>query len=389
VLLELCLISLVAKLAGVAAVRLRQPAVIGELLAGVGLGPHALGLVGFTSTHHLFQQLGAIILLFAVGLDTPLSRLKEVWAVALRVSIGGMALPFAGGAALLLAAGYTSSQAIFMGAALVSTSVGVTARVLADLRRVKERPSRVILAAAILDDILGLLVLAMVAQGVSGDLSLISIGSLGALAVGFVGLVGGIGPRLVARVEPLLVKIGPRGVFILALALCIGLSLAAGAVRLAAIIGAFLAGLAFAETRERFELERQLTPVYALLVPFFFAITGSLVDLRVFTVASTVWLGVGVLAVAILGKMVGCGLPALALGHDQALIVGVGMVPRGEVGILIASLGLAERVISQDLYGIMLAVTVATTLLVPPVLARLIGGRGRVSSIEGFEGIGG
>jgi Kef-type K+ transport system membrane component KefB len=377
ILVDLAVIFVAGKLAGAAFERLRQPAVIGELIAGVLLGPHLLAVIGSSPTHRVFQQLGAIVLLFAVGLDTPLDELKTLGGRSLAVSVSGMVLPFVGGAAFILAAGGSAEKAVFVGAALVSTSVGVTARVLADLGLTRAPESRVIIGAAVVDDVLGLLVLAVVAQSAAGSISVGSIALVGSLAVGFVVLAGSLGPRLVARATPVLDRIGNEGVFAVALGLCLLLSAAAGALQLAAIIGAFLAGLAFAETRDRYELEVRLRPVYSLLVPFFFVITGSLVDLHVFSDPHVIFVGLGVLAVAVVGKFVGCAAAAAPMGRRSAAIVATGMVPRGEVGILVATLGLAHGVIGPALYGIVVAMTAITTIGVPPVLARLFAAQDR------------
>lgn len=375
ILLDLAIIFAAAKFAGVIFTRLKQPPVIGELIAGILLGEHLLGVIGHSDVHEIFQELGAIVLLFAVGLDTPLSELKAVGGRSLAVGGAGIVVPFLGGFALLKLSGGQTADALFLGTAMVATSVGVTARVLADLGRVKEPESRVILGAAVVDDILGLLVLAVVAGSIEGGITLGSILSLAALAIGFVVLVGGLGPRIVTVATPYLDRLGEGGVYTLALALSLGLSAAAGALSLAAIIGAFLAGMAFAETRDRYKLEEHLSSVYHLLVPFFFVVTGSLVDLSVFADGGTALLGLGVLVVAIAGKLIGCGAASWGLGRESIAIIGTGMVPRGEVGIIVASIGLGRGVIGPDLYGTVVGMSVLTTLIVPPVLTALFRGR--------------
>ena len=375
VLVELALLFAAAKVAGVLAARLGQPPVIGELLAGIVIGPSLLGWVELSESLHVFQELGAVILLFAVGLDTPLSDLMRVGGRASAVGAAGIVIPFAAGVFLMLALGHEPSVAAFIGTAMVATSVGVTARVLADLDKIKTPEGRIILGAAVVDDILGLLVLAVVLGATTGGLSVGAILALAALALAFVGLVGGAGPRLVARATPLLDRLHERGVFAVAIGLCLGLAAVAGSLQLAAIIGAFLAGMAFAETRDRYHLEEQLSPVYALLVPFFFSITGAAVELSVFATSSTAWLAVGITVVAIAGKLIGCSLPVLGMGRRSAAIVGVGMVPRGEVGILVATLGLAGGVIGPDLFAVVVAMSIITTVIVPPVLSSLFSAR--------------
>jgi Kef-type K+ transport system membrane component KefB len=393
ILAELALMFVAAKLAGAAFERLRQPAVIGELAVGVVLGSHALGLVGHSVAHEVFQELGAVVLLFAVGLDTPPSHLKAVGGRSAAVGIAGIVLPFAAGFALIVAVEGDAAEAAFMGTAMVATSVGVTARVLSDLGRIEEPESRVILGAAVVDDILGLLVLAVVSGVAVGDLSPGSIVALAVLALGFVGLVGGLGPQVVRSLTPWLDRLGRDGVFVFAFGLCLGLAAIAGALQLAAIIGAFLAGLALAETRDRYRLEERLAPVYTFLVPFFFVVTGSLVDVTALGDPEIATLALAVTGLAIAGKLGGCGGAAWTMGRRSALIVGIGMVPRGEVGILVATIGLSQGVIEPDLYTVVVIMSVATTLVVPPALKALFAGRpqapSRPRSGADIEGIGG
>ena len=380
---QLALMFVAAKAAGWAFERLRQPAVMGEVLVGIALGPSLLGLVEPTDLHIIFQELGAIVLLFVVGLATPLSELRAVGNRAISVGVLGIVLPFVGGVGLLTATGGTGSEAAFLGTALVATSVGVTARVLADLGKTKEDVSRVILGAAVVDDVLGLIILAVVVGAATGGFDPGSIATLAVLAIAFVGLVGGLGPHLVRIASPVLDRLGRTGVFTVAIAICLGLSAVAGALQLAAIIGAFLAGMAFAEIRDRYRLEESVRPVYWLLVPFFFVVTGAQVDVSVLSSGSTLILAVLVIVTAIVGKLVGCGAAALSMGRTKAAIVAVGMVPRGEVGILVASIGLARGLVEPDLYGVVVIMSIVTTVLVPPVLKALFGIKERAERPEG------
>ncbi|HYH50446.1 MAG TPA: cation:proton antiporter, partial [Acidimicrobiia bacterium] len=197
ILFELFVIFAAAKLVGEVFEFLRQPAVIGELLVGIVLGSHALGVIGDTEVHHVLQELGAIVLLFMVGLDTRLDEVRAVGARALAVGSTGIVLPFAAGAAFIAAIGRSGDEAAFIGAAMVATSVGITARVLADLGMVQEKESRIILGAAVVDDVLGLLVLALVTGLAGGDLSASEIIVLAVQAIGFVVVIALIGTRVV------------------------------------------------------------------------------------------------------------------------------------------------------------------------------------------------
>lgn len=397
ILFELFVIFVAAKLAGEIFERLRQPAVIGELLVGIALGSHALGVIGDTEVHHTLQELGAIVLLFMVGLDTRLHEVRAVGGRALAVGATGIVLPFAAGAGFIAAIGRSGDEAAFIGAAMVATSVGITARVLADLGMVQEKESRIILGAAVVDDVLGLLVLALVTGLAGGDLSVVEIVVLAVEAIAFVVGLGLIGTRLVNAVSPVIEGARtPRGELTFALAVCLGLAALAGAVGLAAIIGAFLAGMAFAEIRPRWDLEEQVNPVYHLLVPFFFVVTGSRVDLGALTDPDTLGLVVAVTGLAIAGKLIGCGGAAWGMGRRSAAIIGVGMVPRGEVGIIVATVGLAEGVIGPELYGVVVAMSILTTLVAPPFLKilfadrtageRPVPGAPRTGEIEGIGG---
>jgi Kef-type K+ transport system membrane component KefB len=396
ILFELFVIFAAAKLAGEIFERIKQPPVIGELLAGILLGAGALGVVGDTDVHEAFQELGAIVLLFMVGLDTRLDEIRLVGRRALVVGALGIVVPFAAGAAFIYAIEGSLDESVFVGAAMVATSVGITARVLSDLGVIHAVESRIILGAAVVDDVLGLLVLSAVGGATDGEDSLVGAAVLAAIAVVFVVLVGRFGSRVVQAVAPRIEGAAvPRGPLVAALGLCLGLSWLAGVIGLAAIIGAFLAGMAFSAVRPRWELEAQVEPVYQLLVPFFFVITGARVDPGVLFEPSSLWLVAAVTAIAIAGKLVGCGAAAWGLGRRSVAIIATGMVPRGEVGIIVASVGLARGLIDAQLYGVVVAMSILTTLATPPVLKILFAARareerearpGRTDEIEGIGG---
>jgi Kef-type K+ transport system membrane component KefB len=392
---DLFIIFAVAKVAGEICQRLRQPAVVGELLAGVLIGPHALGWIGapgpglvalfhdpavareaLALTYEVLAELGAIFLLFFVGLETRLSDLLRVGARAGVVAVLGVALPFALGAVFLLALGHPALEAVFVGTALVATSVGITARVLSDLGYLGSREARIILGAAVLDDILGMIVLAIVAGiGAEGRVAPIPIVTTAALAIAFTVFTALAGTRVVRRLgwrlEQLHVRHAP---FAVAVGVCLGLAALADVIGLAAIVGAFLAGLVFAETRDQYALEEQALPVYEFLVPMFFVITGAMVDWRLFLDGTVVGLALAVTALAIVGKVVGCGLGAWGLGPRAMAIVGVGMAPRGEVGLIVASVGQGLQAIPHEVFAVVVVMSLLTTLAAPPVLPLLFRG---------------
>ncbi|HEV2762195.1 MAG TPA: cation:proton antiporter [Pyrinomonadaceae bacterium] len=376
ILLDLFLMLAAAKLLAEVFERMRQPAVVGEILAGVLIGPSLLGWVAPSEVITTLAEIGVIFLLFTVGLETKPSAIFRVGKQATVVAVLGVVLPFAGGWLLMKVWGGTTVEAMFVGAALVATSVGITARVLSALGLLDAPTARVILGAAVIDDILGLLVLTVVSSAAAGGVRVAEIVTTAALALGFTAFVALLGSRVVNRVSPRVERLrAGHAFYVFGLLLCFGLSVAAAYVGVAAIIGAFLAGMTLAEASEGNEtMHKQTSGVTEFLVPFFLANIGMQLDLSVFRDGSVVALSVLVTIVAVLTKLVGCGAGAWNLGARRAAQVGVGMVPRGEVGIIVAQLGLSLALISQSIYGVVLFMAVATTLVAPPVLKRLYAG---------------
>lgn len=372
VLVDLFVLFAAAKVAGELFEHFHQPAVVGELLAGVVVGPHVLGLVGGAEGDVLevVAELGVIILLFTVGLETSLDDLREVGRPALLVGVLGVILPLGVGLGLLFGLGYDRADSLFVSAAIVATSVGVTARVLRDLGAVGTTGARIVLGAAVVDDILALMVLAVVSGLVAGDLSTIELIVLVVEVVLFLGVVLFFGPRVFRRMSAVVRVPGvPESPFLVAVLLTLGLAALSEVIGLAAIIGAFLAGLIFDFRRE--EVATQVEPVYEFLVPFFFAITGAQLDPAVFADPGILGLAALVTAVAIGTKLAGGYLGTAGLDRSVRLTVGVGMVPRGEVGLIVASLGLGLG-LDSELFGVVVAMTVITTLLTPPILAVMV-----------------
>lgn len=372
VLVDLFVLFAAAKIAGELFEHFRQPPVVGELLAGVLVGPHVLGFVPAADEGVLtvVAELGVIILLFTVGLETSVADLRRVGRPAVAVGFLGVALPFAAGVALMFPLGYGRADALFVSAAIVATSVGVTARVLRDLEAVRTTASQVVLGAAVVDDILAIMILAIVAGLVQGDLSTLSILILVLEVVAFLAVVLVFGPRATRRLSTVIRIPGvPDSPFLVAVLLTLGLAALSETIGLAALIGAFLAGLVFEFRKE--EVTTQIEPVYEFLVPFFFAITGSRLDPAVFADPAILGLASAVTLIAIVTKVGGGYLGSAGLGRLTQLTVGVGMVPRGEVGLIVASLGLGLG-LDQELFGVVVAMTVVTTLATPPVLGPLV-----------------
>ena len=372
VLVDLFVLFAAAKISGELFEAVGQPAVVGELIAGIIVGPHVLGWAGAGEGEVLevVAELGVIILLFTVGLETSVGDLRAVGRPALLVGTLGVILPFAAGVGLMFLVGYEQTDALFVAAAIVATSVGVTARVLRDLGAVRTTVARVILGAAVVDDILAILLLAFVAGSAEGGISTLGIVVLLLEVAAFLAVVLVFGPRATRRLSSVVRIPGvPESPFLVAVLLTLGLAALSEVIGLAAIIGAFFAGLVFEFRRE--EVATQIEPVYEFLVPFFFAITGSRLDPAVFADPAVLGLAGVVTAIAVATKVGGGYLGSRELGPLRALTVGVGMVPRGEVGLIVASLGLGLG-LDADLFGVVIAMTVVTTLATPPLLLPLI-----------------
>ncbi|MFB3917852.1 MAG: cation:proton antiporter [Terriglobales bacterium] len=368
-LLELFAIFVWAKVFGEIFEQLSLPAVLGEILAGVVLGPYATGLVTPTETVSSIAEIGAIFLLFTVGLETRPHELIRVGRTALNVALAGVAVPFLLGFFYLKFRGEPNHEATFVAAAMVATSVGITARVLSDLQALGSRVAKIILGAAVFDDILGMIILAVVAGLASGGgIRWLHLGVLLAEAIGFAIFMIFFGPKLVSRMRPGLERMSTHDApLILALAICLGLSVAATKIGMAAIIGAFFAGLIFADYSPEWNLQPRAHAINEFLAPFFFFVMGARLNIQLIT-GKLVVVAAIVSLLAVLSKVLGCGLPVLREGWPTALRVGVGMTPRGEVALIVALIGLQMNMISQSAYAIVIFMTAVTTILPPPLL---------------------
>ncbi|MEX2281757.1 MAG: cation:proton antiporter [Gemmatimonadota bacterium] len=365
-------VLLSAKILGEIAERLRQPAVIGELLAGLLLGPSLFGILDpAASSIHLLAETGVVILLFSIGLETPFKNLLRVGGPSTAVACIGVALPFAGGYFACRALGLTNEQSIVMGAALTATSVGITARVLGDLGILQRPESQVILGAAVIDDVIGLIILAVVADAVSGSaITLANIGMTTVFAFGFLALALLIGSWLAQPLMGLIERwTRPEVMATTAIALAFLFSLAAESSGSAPIVGAFAAGMVLASTPQAHSIAHGMRSVGAFFVPIFFVAVGAAVDIRAFAEPATLMIGGILLAIGIAGKVL-AGAGAWRF-HGQRLFIGVGMIPRGEVGLIFAQLGLSLAVLDSALFSALALVVFVTTFMTPPLLKRL------------------
>ncbi len=406
VILSLAIMLLAAKIGGeIAERRFKQPGVLGELLAGVVISPFAFGpYLGFhvipgeilpiSPEIDLIGQIGVVILLFLAGIETDVRQFMKFGKVAGFVAAGGVIVPFALGY-FAIKLWYVPPPgepveyvALFTGAVLTATSVGITARVLKDLDRMNSEEGTTILAAAVIDDILGIIVLAMVigvigaATGVA-ELNFIDnawssivpkststdILWIVLKAAVFWGLVLYTGLKYSEKISNFLSRFTTAGA-LMVIALVIGfvISYLAAYIGLALIIGSYAAGLALSASAHREHLIDEITPIFNFLVPIFFVAMGMLVNVKeAVTIAG---LGVIILVLAIIGKAFGCGIVSYFSGFNYhgALRIGAGMIPRGEVGLIVAYIGLASGIIQQPIYVIAVVMSIVTTLITPPLL---------------------
>jgi Kef-type K+ transport system membrane component KefB len=351
------------------------PGIAGEILAGILIGPSVLNWVAPNETMRALSDLGVLFLLFSIGLDVRLADLLRVGMLATFVATLGEVAPFLAGWGILLAWGGTAHAALFMGAALVATSVGISASVLKRKDLLHHRASQIILAAAVIDDVLGLIVLAVVSSVARGRFNLAEIAVTAGLATTFVVVTAVWGTRVVSRIFPHFHSRirADEAQFQVAMVLLFSLAVLAFYAGVAAIVGAFLAGLALADSADS-RVRHMTRGVTELLVPFFLVGIGLNFDIGIFRSRSTVLMSLVILLAAVATKVIGCGLATLSNGWQTSLRVGVGMIPRGEVAMVAAQLGLSMLILSAAVYSVIVFVVVASALLTPPLLKMAFGG---------------
>ena len=370
-LLELFAIFVTAKAVGEIFERINLPSVLGEILAGAVFGPYALNWVPSSTTVHSVAELGAIFVLFSAGLETSPGELIRIGGRSMRVALAGVVVPFILGFAYMKLRGDYNSEAVFVGAAMVATSVGITARVFADLHLLGTETAKIILGAAVFDDILGMVILALVGGLASGGVNWLHLGVLIGEATGFALFMMFLAPRIVRRIKPGVTQLSIQNAsLVVALAICLLLSWLAAKIGMAAIIGAFFAGLVFADYAPEWNLFPRVAGITEFLAPFFFFTIGSRLNLSVFRGGLLVDAAV-ISILAIVSKLIGCGLPMIPQGWRQVLQVGTGMMPRGEVALIVALVGLQSGIVSQSAYAIVVLMTAVTTILAPPTLRYL------------------
>jgi Kef-type K+ transport system membrane component KefB len=373
VLVHLFALLLATKIGDETFKRIGQPPLIGEILAGLIVGPAVLGWYEINEGTALFAEIGVVLLLFRVGLETRLADLLRVGPQAGAVGVLGIALPFAGGIGLGVVFGLSTEVAVFLAAAMVATSVGITSELLMGQGALGTSSGRVILGAAVIDDVLAMIILATATGIAAGGVSIERIALLLLVALAFIVIVVAGGAGVLRRRPSLLTAPAfARTPFLPGMIIMLGLAALAAAIGLAALIGAFLAGMVVGESSERQALEEEVAPVAAFFTPFFFGAIGAQVDVTGLLEPMAIVLLLAVTAVAVATKFLGSFIGAISMGVRRAVLVGWGMVPRGEVGIVVAGLGLQIGVIGGSMYSVVVAMAIATTLLVPPFIPRLV-----------------
>ncbi|MEO8696148.1 MAG: cation:proton antiporter [Acidimicrobiales bacterium] len=372
--IDILVVLLAAKVAGELAERAALPAVCGEILAGLIIGPSAFGLVESSDTLQVLGELGVILLLFTVGLETELTELLAVGRASMSVALAGVILPFAGGIAIGMAIGFETKEAVFVGAALTATSVGITARVFGDLRALATTEARTVLGAAVADDVIGLVILTVVVGvATQGSVSVGYVSGTIFVAIAFLVVTSYVGMKATPFLFGFVSRHSRSAGTLVAVALAFTLATAelADAAKLAPIVGAFVAGIALRQSHTSERVRRELTPVGHLFIPVFFLQIGIEADIDQFR-SSTVLRDASLLiVVGIVGKL----LSALVLrkGDGDRWLIGAGMVPRGEVGLIFATIGLREGVFGDDVYAALLLTVLVTTVITPPVLRLRMG----------------
>lgn len=409
VLLSLVFIYLASKLGGELSKLVDLPPVLGELVAGVivgvsalhllvfpetgavasdsvvitilqqivGLSPESVGEVFASSSEviSVLAELGVIVLLFEIGLESDLRELQKVGARAAIVAVVGVVAPFvAGTVGLILIFGMPTIPAVFAGAALTATSIGITSKVLSELGQLKSTEGQTIVGAAVIDDVLGIIVLAVVASlAKTGEVDVTNLIYLVISATAF--LLGSIcfgkffNKSFVAIAE----KLQTRGKLVIpALVFALSLAFLAHAIHLEAILGAFAAGLVLDETDKRKELDQQIIPIADILVPIFFVSVGARVDLSVLNPTNAdnrqgLIIAAFLIVVAIIGKVI-TGWSILGKEKINRLAIGIGMIPRGEVGLVFAGIGAASGVLDKPLQAAIIIMVILTTFIAPPLL---------------------
>jgi len=368
---QLSLLLLVALAGYLIASRINQSAVIGLIFVGILVGPSALGWIQYTDFVSNLAHLGAVILLFVIGLEFKLHEIMQIRNGI--IALVGVIIPWIGGYGISILFGYDGTSAIFIGTALTATSIAITANVLQELDQLQTHAAKVIIGAAVIDDILSLLALAISNDAASGSISGISIAYMAIKAVLFVIIGAALGVMVISRFieyvdETEFAGKYPEFTFIFAMMMAFMYGIVAEMVGLSAIVGAFIAGVSFNEIKlkQGHDLKEGAGYLQIIFASIFFVSLGIMVDLKSVTPDIIIFLVV-LTIVAVITKLIGCGVPAYfsGMGVKDSLVVGFGMAPRGEVAMIVALIGLQEGLIDQGIYVTVIIMSLLTTMLTP------------------------
>jgi Kef-type K+ transport system membrane component KefB len=376
-----------AKILGELFVRMRMPAIIGELMAGVLLGNYVLGIIN-TSDHVLmsFAEIGVIFLMFHVGLEIRVKDLFAVGRTAVLVGVLGILFPLVLGFGAMFVLGYEIVESLFVATAILATSVGISVKVLQDMGLIKHKVAYIVLGAAVLDDILALIALALVKGLARGEFNTAEFSLLVFESLAFVGFLTIWGHRVARRSRKWVEKLNiPEAPFVLSVILCLGFAELADVIGLAAIIGAFMAGVVIDEMAGVYDLENKVKYVNEFLLPFFFVMMGAHLDPRAFLNPRLILLVFVISVVAVISKMLGSALASLKEDWKTRIQIGVCMIPRGEVGIIVGLVGLSLNSISQEMYTVVLGMSLLTTIIAPPLIILAFRKRKKLPDKKGHE----
>ncbi|MDI6730303.1 MAG: cation:proton antiporter [Candidatus Altarchaeum sp.] len=374
--LQISIVLFFALLGYAIAMKINQSTVIGVILIGIIVGPGVLGWVKYTEFVEALAHIGAIVLLFAIGFEF---KLKDVYTKeSTLIAISGVTVPWILGYLLGMFFGYSSSISILIGTVFVATSIAITAMVLLELGKLQTKTAKTIMGAAVVDDVFGLILLSISVQVIKGTPDAFEIGIMALKAVTFV-VVGLLASQYIRKFfmwvdGGRMAKKFPDFLFILAMTVAFGYSFTAELIGLSAIVGAFIAGssLSGIYPKNSKDLKEGAEYIHIIFASIFFISLGILVDFHKVT-SEVILFSVALIAIAIISKMIGCYLPARLIkeSHKNSLIIGVGMIPRGEVGMIVGMIGLTAGVFTQDIYTAIIVMCIVTTLIVPPMLRKL------------------
>ncbi|MFP4466751.1 MAG: cation:proton antiporter [Candidatus Goldiibacteriota bacterium] len=379
ILFQLLLVFFAAKAVGFVFEKLKQPVVVGEILTGIVMGPYVLNILQLNEPHmHLtfevIAEAAVIVLLFLIGLETKLSDMAKVGWRSFWVAAAGVVFPFGFGYAYMKMTGNNDLRSLFMGAVMVATSVGITARMLKEFKFLSADVSRVILGAAVIDDILGLVVLSVLSGAaeshkISPGVIMITLGVIILFVLFFT--LGGV--HVTKKYGYQIGRVNIRNAPIIAASVvCFTYAMVASKIGLAAIVGAFMAGVVMSEIESELRVREKIEVIDDLIGVFFFTIMGAKVNIHAFMDPSVLISGIILTVLAFVGKYAGCALPVLNMGPGKASFIGMGMVPRGEVGIIIAAYAMSKGVINDQLYGVAIFMVLITTFVAPFFLQPMI-----------------